>query len=247
MKYLKYIAVVFALAMFGAGYAYANVVRLALINYSGFHNLGSNIYLSQSLPDSAKNEIPSLLEKARDRIASQYGETLASPVIVVIRNDAEQGNYGLYDSPGALFNAPWQNYLVLNCDTADINVVAHELVHAEVVHRVGYIKYLFSIPAWFDEGAAMQVDHRPKYAYDDAMDLSEFNRIVGVDTPKKFWTSDKNQNIDNYRFSKMAVAEIFNATDNELYSMLEKIRQGEGGTIATAVNETKKALQGASR
>lgn len=247
MKYLKYAAIVFVLAMLGTGYAYANVVRLALIDYSGFYNLGSNVYLSQSLPDSAKKEIPSLLASARERIASQYGEPLAWPVIVVLGDDTEQRSYGLHGTPAAMLYAPWESYVLLNYETAEISVVAHELVHAEVVHRVGYIKRQFSIPTWFDEGAAMQVDYRPSYSYHDSIGLDEFYRVVGLGTLKKFWTSDKDQNIANYRSAKMAFAEILNSTDIKLYSMLEKIKEGEDGTIATAVNETSKALQRTSR
>lgn len=247
MKYLKYIAVIFALSMLGVGYANAHVARLALIGYSGFHSIGDNVYLSQSLPDSAKAEVSSLLESARNRIASQYGEPIADPVTVVLGSADEQRSYGLYGSPGALLFAPWENYLLLNYETADVNIAAHELVHAEVVHRVGYLKRQFSIPTWFDEGAAMQVDHRPQYSYKGSIEEDDFNRIVSLDAPKKFWTSDENQNINNYRSAKMAVAEIFNSMDNELYSILEKIKRGESGVIASAVNETNKALQRTSR
>ena len=247
MKYLKYIAIFFALSILGVGYANAHVARLALIGYSGFHNIGGNVYLSQSLPDIAKVEVSSLLENARNRIASQYGEPTADPVIVVLGNVDEQRSYGLYGPPGALLFAPWESYLLLNYETADINVVAHELVHAEVVHRVGYLKRQFSIPTWFDEGAAMQVDHRSQYSYKGSIEEDEFRRIISLDVPKNFWTSDENQNVDNYRSAKMAVAEILNSKDNELYSILEKVKRGEGGVITSAVNETNKALQRTSR
>ena len=71
--------------------------------------------------------------------------------------------------------------------------------------------------------------------------------MVSLDKPDKFWSGDKNQNIDNYRKSKAAVAELFKYTDVSLYSLLEKIRRGEDDVIATVVNETNKALQQASR
>lgn len=93
----------------------------------------------------------------------------------------------------------------------------------------------------------MQVDHRPMYSYEGSIEEEEFHRIVSLDTPKKFLTNDKNQNIDNYRSAKMAVAEIFSSTDNELYSILEKVRRGEGGVVVSAANETNKALQRTSR
>ena len=247
MKYLKYIAIIFALLILGVGYANAHVARLALIGYSGFHSIGGNVYLSQSIPDSAKKEIPSLLQNARDRIASQYGEPLASPVIVVLGGDSEQRSYGLYGTPGAMMFAPWESYVLLNYETAEISVVAHELVHAEITHRVGYVKRQLSIPTWFDEGAAMQVDYRESYPSHGAINLDEFYRVVGLDTPNKFWAGDRDQHIANYRSVKMAFAEILNSADIELYSVLEKIKEGENGIISTTVNETNKALQRTSR
>ena len=247
MKIFKYLIIAFALAVSGVTYAYANVVRLALIDYSDFREVDGNVYLSKELPEDAEQKVAVLLLDARKRIAAHYGKYNAEPVIVALGNQEELKNYGLNDSPGMLLFAPWNSYLLLNYQMASVDVTAHELIHAEVVHRVGYLKRQFDIPTWFDEGAAMQVDYRPKYDSVIAIDQAEFLRLTSLDTPAKFWSLNKDQNVQNYRAAKSAVSEIFKQSDESLYSILAKIHGAKESAITSVVQETNKALQRTSR
>jgi len=45
----------------------------------------------------------------------------------------------------------------------NVDVVAHEMAHAELFLRVGWLARWLQIPTWFDEGVAMQVDYRSRY------------------------------------------------------------------------------------
>ncbi len=247
MKIFKYSFIAFILAVSGVTYAYANVVRLVLIDYSDFRKVDESVYVSSELPDDAEEKIAALLSGARKRIAFYYGKPNADPVIVALGSQKELKSYGLYDSPGSLLFAPWNTYLLLNYQTAGIDVTSHELVHAEVVQRVGYLKRQTDIPTWFDEGVAMQVDYRSKYDSIAAIDQAEFLRLTSLDTPDKFWSQDKHQNVQNYRTAKLAVAEMLKQSDENLYSILADIRSGEKAVIASVVHETNKALQRTSR
>jgi len=247
VKIFKYLIVSFALAVSGVTYAYANVVRLVLIDYSDFREVDGNTYISNELPADAEQKVSALLVGARNRIAAHYGNSNAEPVIIVLGSQEELKNYGLNDSPGMLLFVPWNSYVLLNYQMADVNVVAHELVHAEIVHRVGYLKRQFNIPTWFDEGAAMQVDYRPEYDSVTAVNQAEFLRLTSLDTPGKFWGRNTDQNVRNYRVSKSAVSEIFKHSDESLYSILAKVCGDEETVMATLVHKTNKALQWTSR
>lgn len=247
MKFIKIVTVLLLLAVFGSGYAYASLVRLALIDYSDFREIENNVYLSKSLPSDAEQKTLALLKSARQRISGKYGSPVALPVTVVLGDKQEQERYGLNGPPGTFMFTPWGGYLLLAFDKADIDVTAHELVHSEIFSRVGYLKRQSEIPTWFDEGTAMQVDFREKYMSPNTISQADFAYVISLDNPAKFWGSDKNQNIENYRKSKAAVAELFLSTDEGLYSLLENIRHGEDVVIATAANETNKALQRTSR
>lgn len=242
MKSLKYLIVTLILLLVGASYSYAHIVRLAFIDYSDFHVVNSNIYLSENLSPADEETVVSLLKSARERIAVRYGDPVADPVVVVLSSPEEKRDFGLYDVPGTLLFAPWGSYLLLSYQNGNIDVTAHELVHAEVVERVGYWKRQFDIPTWFDEGAAMQVDHRARYRLSDSIGLAEFDRVVGLDTPGQFWTGSKEQNIDNYRGAKGAVAELFDMTDTGLYSLLAKVKAGDHSVVTALAEKARERL-----
>jgi len=242
MKPLKYLIVTLILPLVGASYSYAHIVRLAFIDYSDFHVVNSSIYLSESLSPADEKTVASLLKSARERIAERYGDPVADPVVVVLSSPEEKRDFGLYDVPGTLFFTPWGNYLLLSYQSGNIDVTAHELVHAEVVERVGYWKRQFDIPTWFDEGAAMQVDHRARYRLSDSIGLAEFDRVVGLTAPGQFWTDNKEQNVDNYRGAKSAVSAVFSHTDEGLYSWLAKVKAGDRSVVTALADKTRKRL-----
>jgi len=237
---VRYMIIPLVLGLSGTAYAYANIFRLALIDHSDFREFDGNLYLSGTLSNEAEHNVISLLEAAKERITEHYGLSTAQPVVIVLNNQEEQKDYGLHDSPGKLFIAPWNNYLLLNYQVMNIDVTAHELIHAEVVSRVGYFKRQTKIPTWFDEGAAMQVDHRPRYVLTDAIDQSEFDRVIRLNTPSKFWSSDKNQNIQNYRSAKSAVFEVLRNSNDDLYAMLAMIRKGEESVLVHSADKANK-------
>ncbi len=242
MKSLKYLIVTLILLLVGASYSYAHVVRLAFIDYSDFHVVNSNIYLSENLSPADEKTVVSLLKSARERIDERYGEPMADPLVVVLSSPEEKRDFGLYDVPGTLLFAPWSSYLLLSYQNGNIDVTAHELVHAEVVERVGYWKPQFDIPTWFDEGVAMQVDHRARYRMSGSIGVSEFDRVVGLTAPGQFWRDNKEQNIDNYRGAKGAVSAVFNHTGEGLYSWLAKVKAGDRSVVTALADKTRERL-----
>ncbi|MGB5457825.1 MAG: hypothetical protein WBO16_13220 [Gammaproteobacteria bacterium] len=170
-----------------------------------------------------------MIDSARLRITEHYGKPIAKPVIIITGSEREAEYYGLHGTPGALFFTPWNSYLILNHRKGGLDVASHELVHAEVVERLGYFIRQREIPTWFDEGVSLQVDFRPHYSIDlDFFDRSEIRRAYTLDSPGKFWTKNKQQNIRNYLAARAAVAMFFrSSTTKALYPMLSKIREGK--------------------
>lgn len=212
-----------------SAFAYSHVIFLSTIKYSGFNNISDNIYIDPEIKKTEYKRIFSLLDKSKSRIINKFGSFTASPVIVVTGTPENANKYGLGTFPGKAFAAPWQEYVVINHQVHDINLMAHELMHAQLREILGYWAYQTKIPTWFDEGIAMQVDLREQYDVDyQSFSQQELNRVKTLNNPSKFWTSSKEQDIQNYRTAKAAVQEILTKhSPKELYSMLLKIRQGE--------------------
>ena len=108
-----------------------------------------------------------------------------------------------------------------------IDIIAHELMHAELHHRVGSLEYFLKVPTWFDEGVAMQVDFRPRYALREDK-TAEANRVRELTTSSKFFVSDDEELTRNYSFAKHEVSKWLSVVGSDtLYSRLTRIKSGE--------------------
>ena len=101
-----------------------------------------------------------------------------------------------------------------------MDVLAHEFAHAETAHRVGYYQWQFSLPIWFKEGVAMQVDHRKEYRHQGRA-LPE---VFELDSLQKFNSGNIRH---HYMAAKVEVEHWLSARKYEgLYQFLLKVKQG---------------------
>jgi len=109
----------------------------------------------------------------------------------------------------------------------NVDVVAHELIHVEIHHRVGWLQRWLQVPAWFDEGVAMQVDYRSRYelpaeAIPNAAGVRELN------TFSEFFSGDEKKVVSNYARAKYVVASwLTRIGEKSLYQRLERMKRGE--------------------
>ena len=213
-----------------AACTYKDTVRSSFIGASKFREIGSNLYVSHEIGSEKDREILKLISDARSRVIAKFGEIESRPRIIVIKGDDEQEKFKLYRAPGKLLIAPWGNYLILDHDMAGIDVAAHELVHAEIAGRLGYLAKMKKMPTWLDEGIALQVDYRANYTDLEDVDSEELKRIMSLNSPKSFWSDDTNQNLRNYQSSKVAVSTVVQpALERKgLYGILEEIKKDVG-------------------
>lgn len=228
-KIVRYILVVFCLTFASAAHSYPPAIIAALIDFSDFHKAGKNVYFEGDLSETEQRDMLTLLDAAKDRITKTFGEPIAKPTIIVISSPKTASKYGIHDVPGKFFSSPWGNYLILNQKQPSVDVTAHELFHAEIAERLGYTARYWRFSTWLDEGLALQVDYRSQYMFDCAtFDKSEIRRVKELDSPSRFWSADKDQNIKNYQAAKAAVCVLFKQVlHSSLYGYLERIRQGE--------------------
>jgi hypothetical protein len=79
--------------------------------------------------------------EARQRVARTYAELESNPVVITSSNSNRAEKYGITQTaPGTTHTLPWGQYIPLNDDGNNIDVLAHELAHAETAYRVGYLK-----------------------------------------------------------------------------------------------------------
>lgn len=229
IKIAKYVLLFLVVVCAALAYAYPQLIRCTLIGFTSFRHIDTKLYVSPALDEQEHLVIKTMLADARVRITSHFGEATATPTIIVVDNDELANKFGLGRAPGTLLIAPWGNYLLLHFTKGNLDVAAHELVHAEIAQRLGYLNRMTKFPTWLDEGIALQVDYRPEYSLLFDLDELELARVTTLNTPKDFWTNSAEQNIRNYRSSKVAANKTFfnKGTQGALYSLLNRINQGE--------------------
>ncbi len=229
MKKLARIVTGITILIFAStSFAYSHVFWLSTIKYSDFNNISKKLYVDPALKKSEYKAILDLIYEAKERIRNKYGSFGASPVIVITATAKNARKYGLGVFPAKAFALPWEEYVVVSNQTHSLDLLSHELMHAQMREVLGYWRYR-KIPTWFDEGVAMQVDYRERYKVEyKSFSPQEMDRVKKLDSPALFWTDSKEQDIKNYRAAKAAVQEILSIySSKSLYSLLLKIRKGE--------------------
>ncbi|WP_291728355.1 hypothetical protein [Bernardetia sp.] len=115
-----------------------------------------------------RKEIILLYQKSRLRIDSLFGSTESKPTILVGTTDEVMQRFGYPNieketKTGMTHLTPFGAYIVLSSEGTNVDVLSHELSHAELMKRLGWKTRRQKIPIWFDEGLAMLVDRRFEY------------------------------------------------------------------------------------
>ncbi|NIU10728.1 MAG: hypothetical protein GWN81_18160 [Phycisphaerae bacterium] len=227
-KILIVVTLLASLLFVGATFAYSHVLWLASIEDSSFIKLSGNIFIDPALEEAERQKAISAINEGKARISKAFGLYTATPVVVITGTAKNAKKYGLGGFPAKAFAAPWNQYVVVNYQIENIDLIAHELMHAQLREVVGYWIYLTEIPTWFDEGVAMQVDHRERYEVDfPSFPQDKIERVRKLTRPSRFWTDSKEEDINNYLAAKAAVHQVLaENTGQSLFSMLSKVRIG---------------------
>ncbi|MDW7694362.1 hypothetical protein R9C00_06400 [Flammeovirgaceae bacterium SG7u.111] len=150
----------FALAY---AYLFSSQLRCMLVPISSLEEVAPNIYVEEEMVDEQVSNFLFAVAEAEERLHTFFDPTYAQPVIIAGNSPTVMQTYGMQSSsPGMNHITPFGSYIVLGAEGLNVDVICHELVHAELLARLGWLKREQEIPAWFDEGLALLLDHRYK-------------------------------------------------------------------------------------
>lgn len=167
-----------------------------------------------------------LLSESRIRIQNTFGTPQSKPIVVFFNDPntfwpLKLNEYGSTQFIGS------KVCVMVGPKGQNPDVVAHELMHAEIANRVGYWHRFTQLPIWFDEGLAMQVDFRPRYDFHNGAGGKSTN-VKTLWSAREFFVPDGDLLTKNYASAKAEVALWVAAVGNKsVYSQLERIRNGE--------------------
>ena len=206
----------FSFIILMGGISQRHVIGCQLITPSGYSEIEPNMFFSPSINSNQSDELLSNINLAKSRINSTFGSMISSPKVIITVTENEAVNFG--SNPyGVAHLSVLGQCIVLGPEGQNVDVIAHEYMHAEVHHRVGWLNYLLNVPVWFMEGLATLVDFRKPYLLEN-IDLTR-NEVNSV----KHQTFN-HTGIKHYQAARVLASDV---NKSKLYENLEKLKQGQ--------------------
>ena len=206
-----------------------NKLLIATSIFALLTGLGVNAYPGETVCafTSKKDDFSSpqkqLLQDAKGRIEAKFGLMQSEPVIVFFEKQDSFWLLQLNEYGSASFLGP-KTCVIIGPKGQNVDVVAHELMHAETKHRVGYWRRWIELPIWFDEGLAMQVDHRERYNLPKDAKTSYVRKLHSV---SEFSVPDRDLLTNHYASAKSEVALwVSKVGTDSVYIHLNSIKEG---------------------
>jgi len=164
-----------------------------------------------------------LLQKAQSRIESTFGSLRSQPTVYFF--DQKKHFWPLkLNQFGSTSFLGYKTCVAIGPQGQNVDVVAHELMHAEIAERVGFWNRATKIPVWFDEGLAMQVDFRKRY---DLQAPINTKYVTELFSGKEFFVADSIDLTRNYAAAKSEVnAWLLRNNSKHAYESLSKLKHG---------------------
>lgn len=197
------------------GFIQRHALACEFIEYSNYSEIAPNIFVSDSFNLTQTDKLFSKITQGKSRVNTTFGQMISNPKVVFTANESEASVFGSNIYGNALLT-PLGQCIVFGPKGQNIDVIAHEYTHAEVHHRVGWLKHLLNVPIWFNEGVALLVDFRKPYLLEN-IDLSS-KEIEFVKN------NEFNFSLGNYQAARVLVDRI---DKSSLYKNLERLKQGQ--------------------
>ncbi|WP_154657230.1 hypothetical protein [Hugenholtzia roseola] len=172
-----------------------NFARSVFLKSYYLKEVRPNLYVDRNLDTAKIALLEQNYQQAQARVQTFFGSLESKPYLLA-GDDPEVmrlfGNENI--ETGMTHLSPVGTYIVLAKEGLNVDVISHELCHAELMARTGWFLREFQIPTWFDEGLAMLLDERfPNWETEWHMmtlNGSYAPELEEMDTPAEFFNRD---------------------------------------------------------
>jgi len=198
-----------------------------LIPYSGYTHAAEQIYFSPSISERDHSKLLAEIQAAQNRITHSFGKPTSRPFIIFTSSQREYDALAANPYGTAHVLGPLLYHVIIGPKGMNRDVIAHELMHIEMAHRLGFICYTFQFPAWLNEGIACLVDERiPK----ERKALEKLGReyMFELTHLDQFTNVPEQRLSEHYSAAKYLAVEITNQNgERKIYELLEHFRQNQ--------------------
>ena len=206
--------------------------RITVPYRSSFEKVTDLIYVNKNFSGNVEETIK-LTEDALERDRAFFGGMQCTDTTIIIFCDDNKllsklgGDHDTYFS---VFPS-MKSYISVSDEYLNIDILAHELTHAELHTRLTY-KAMKGVPTWFDEGIATQNDYREQYGPEAWKEQTDNGKNIvapeDMDTPSEFYAGTKEDRRFRYLNAKHEVSEWMNTHQQKgLLELLDDLNNGE--------------------
>ena len=161
---------------------------------SAFAEIADRVYINRNYSGD-RQSILAMIDQAEERVGAFFGELrLPDETVFIICDDKKLTRRLGQDHAIVSFSLPSEKHFICISDEyLELDVLAHEITHAQLRALLSS-RALKKIPVWFDEGLALQNDHRERYSEEQWMAQTDNGRTIvaleDMDAPSEFYAGD---------------------------------------------------------
>ncbi|TAH18011.1 MAG: hypothetical protein EAZ08_12480 [Cytophagales bacterium] len=176
-----YLGGIFLLAYLSFFLLFPNLFYCQTVYFQEVDEILPNVYVSKKMKESDRKIFLTNYDSACKRIVNFFGSKEANSRMIVGSDGEVMQKFGnqQHGKAGMTHFTPVGTYIVIDKEGLNIDVISHELAHAELFARIGWKNRTFLIPTWFDEGIAMLLDNR----FIEMEEEWQFITLNGKNTP----------------------------------------------------------------
>lgn len=204
-------------------YMQRHALACEILPFSGMDQLQPNVYTTAEFSSEQVAALSEYVTVAVERIHTSYGATVANPRLLITGSVAMANKWGANET-ASMHRMPWRTCIVIGPQGQNVDVIAHEWLHAEIQTRAGLWNFLNQIPVWFDEGVALTVDFRAPFLPEN-IQLSEDEIMVvrELSSARDFFSGDNMRH--HYQAARLTVDPLIQPSS--FFAQLDRIGQGE--------------------
>lgn len=216
------VLICFAFLMTAAVFTKRHAFACEFLPLIGYTQLDNQLFIAPDGSPSQFEDVLNLLSSAESRIGEVYGQPDSKPIFLIAA-DAETARRWGANETASMHRQPWGSCIIIGPEGLNVDVIAHEWLHAEMQHRVGFWRFLKEIPVWFDEGAALTLDYREPFIPGNiALSGQKIIEVQHRVNARAFFSGDIRE---NYQAARMAVIPFI--TKETFFQDLQRIADGE--------------------
>lgn len=200
--------IIIPVAAFAHFIIFPQETKSILIDYSNFKKDG-RLYFNLNTSKNKIDTLKSLIHKASIRVDNFWGQKTCNPKFIYCDQEDDFKKYSSSPSAPAVTYLKIGSVIVLSNSAIDLDIIAHEISHAEFYKRIGFYKFTFKIPSWFKHGLAMQNDYRSYYSEDTlkarSQNFKKMRDIKSLQSDGQFYKGSLEQVMLNYMVAKHEV------------------------------------------